>query len=151
MIDRAFLCFRKSDYCARASRCECSPLSARAKLALLELAHERDQYRIKAYLPGANCDASGRQEWRGQPSGDDPRKKLIDIIDRILGDTPEHIPMASDADFQSADGCSRGLSISHLQRLPPLSPAPPRHNYGTPNLRSTNSWHSAVYGLTGGK
>jgi len=46
------------------------------------------------------------------------------------------------ADFQSGVGGSRGLLISHLQRLPPLSPASPRHIYGTPNLNSTRSWHS---------
>src|ERR1700720_3321112 len=38
---------------------------------------------------------------------------------------------------------SRGLIINHLQRLPALSPATPRHIHGTPNLSSTHSWHRA--------
>jgi len=46
------------------------------------------------------------------------------------------------ADFQSDNGGSRGLLISHLQRLPTLTPGSPRHNYGTPNPSSTRSWHS---------
>ena len=37
----------------------------------------------------------------------------------------------------------RGLIINHLQRLPALSPATPRHIHGTPNLSSTHSWHRA--------
>ena len=50
------------------------------------------------------------------------------------------------ADFQSGEGDSRGLLINHLQRLPAPSPASPRHNYGTPNVSSTHSWHSRVRG-----
>jgi len=46
------------------------------------------------------------------------------------------------ADFQSGISGSRGLKISHLQRLPPLFPGSPRHTYGTPNLNSTRSRHS---------
>jgi hypothetical protein len=42
----------------------------------------------------------------------------------------------------SDNGGPRGLSINHLQRLPALSPGPPRHNYGTPNLSSTHSRHT---------
>src|SRR5580700_2635887 len=38
------------------------------------------------------------------------------------------------ADFQSANGGPGCLLINHLQRLPALTPGPPRHNYGTPNL-----------------
>lgn len=32
--------------------------------------------------------------------------------------------------------------FNHLQRLPAPIPAPPRHNYGTPKLRSAHSRHS---------
>src|SRR5256885_9335040 len=32
--------------------------------------------------------------------------------------------------FQTVVGCSRGLTINHLQRLPALSPATPRHIHG---------------------
>jgi hypothetical protein len=37
--------------------------------------------------------------------------------------------------------------INHLQRLPAPSPGTPRHNYGTPNLSSSHSWHIRIYGL----
>jgi hypothetical protein len=45
------------------------------------------------------------------------------------------------ADFQSSDGGSRGLLVNHLQRLRPLSPGPPWHNPGTPNLSWSHSRH----------
>jgi hypothetical protein len=38
------------------------------------------------------------------------------------------------ADFQPDVAGSRGLLINHLQRLPALSPATPRHIHGTPKL-----------------
>lgn len=44
-------------------------------------------------------------------------------------------------DFQSADGSSRGLQISRLQRLPPRTPGSPRDNYGTLNGRRTHPRH----------
>jgi hypothetical protein len=45
------------------------------------------------------------------------------------------------ADFQSAFGGSRGLSINHLQRLADPFPGTPRHNPGTLNLSRSRSWH----------
>ena len=53
------------------------------------------------------------------------------------------------ADFQSFFGDSRGLSINHLQRLPALFPASPRHNHGTPSLSSAHSWHIRARRLHG--
>src|SRR5271157_5113557 len=50
------------------------------------------------------------------------------------------------ADFQPAAGGSRGLSINHLQRLPPLFPGTPRHNPGTLNLSWSHSWYSFLAG-----
>jgi len=51
------------------------------------------------------------------------------------------------ADFQTVVAGSRGFIINHLQRLPPLAPASPRHNPGTPKLSSSHSRHSGVCGL----
>jgi hypothetical protein len=51
------------------------------------------------------------------------------------------------ADFQSDEGDFSGLLINHLQRLPAPSPGTPRHNYGTPSLSSTQSWHIVANGL----
>ena len=51
------------------------------------------------------------------------------------------------ADFQTVVAGSRGFIINHLQRLPALSPATPRHIHGTPNLSSSHSWHTGVYGF----
>jgi hypothetical protein len=45
------------------------------------------------------------------------------------------------ADFQSVVAGSRSFIINHLQPLPALSPATPRHIHGTPNLSSTHSRH----------
>src|ERR1700704_387316 len=47
------------------------------------------------------------------------------------------------ADFQTVVAGARDFIIKHLQRLPALSPATPRHIHGTPNLSSTHSWHRA--------
>jgi hypothetical protein len=49
--------------------------------------------------------------------------------------------------FSAGEGDSRGLLINHLQRLPAPSPGTPRHNYGTPSLSSTQSWHIVANGL----
>jgi hypothetical protein len=47
------------------------------------------------------------------------------------------------ADFETVVAGARDFIIKHLQRLPALSPATPRHIHGTPNLSSTHSWHRA--------
>ncbi len=70
-----------------------------------------------------------------------PRSAAIGLafeVDRE-GITPQH------ADFQSAAGYSRGLSINHLQRLVDPFPGTPRHNPGTPNLSWSRCWHSLSY------
>jgi hypothetical protein len=46
--------------------------------------------------------------------------------------------------YKAPIGSSVGLYFNHLQRLPALSPGPPRHNYGTPNLGSAHSRHRDV-------
>jgi len=37
--------------------------------------------------------------------------------------------------------------VNYLQRLPAPSPASPRHTPGTPNLSSSHSRHTAIYGF----
>jgi hypothetical protein len=46
--------------------------------------------------------------------------------------------------YKAPIGSSVGLYFNHLQRLPALSPGPPRHNYGTPNLGSAHSRHRGI-------
>ncbi len=60
---------------------------------------------------------------------------------RYLHSFPPSQAYPGATDFQSGEGDSRGLIINHLQRLPALSPATPRHIHATPNLSSTHSWH----------
>ena len=46
--------------------------------------------------------------------------------------------------YKTAIKRSMGLLINHLQRLPAPLPGPSRHNYGTPNVSSTHSWHRTL-------